>query len=326
MWTPRLGLALLLAFTAAVYAPVMDFPYVYEDWNDIQALTKPFQVSDLWTKPARSLTAVSVAVSNARTPLTARAFHADNVLLHLVNIGLVFALASSAVPQWPALFGAALFALHPLQVESVAYISSRADLVATACVLLALLALERRRWLGVIGASVLAVLGKETAIVVGLLVPLWAWYRGIPIPGWVRVGGLTGASLAVGYLLVRYPVHLDPLLIGSQLQSMTYLVGLAVVPYGLTIDHDWQWSQPMQIAGLLGLVGVPAVVGAWGRHPISVLALWSLAVVAPRLFVPLVEGLHEHHLMMVMPAIALVFAWLMTPKGSYGLSPAPAPA
>jgi hypothetical protein len=58
-------------------------------------------------------------------------FHAMNVFLHLINIVLVFFLfyLFSGQKIWIATVTALLFAIHPLHVESVAWISERKDLL-----------------------------------------------------------------------------------------------------------------------------------------------------------------------------------------------------
>jgi len=68
----------------------------------------------------------------------------DNVLLHTANVILLFALLFRLTKAlWPSAFVAALFAWHPLHVESVAWISERKDLLSTFFGLLTLLAYAR---------------------------------------------------------------------------------------------------------------------------------------------------------------------------------------
>ncbi len=70
--------------------------------------------------------------------------HLVNVLLHAANAVLLFAFLRSATgARWRAAAVAALFAVHPLHVESVAWISERKDVLSTLFLLLALQA-----WLG----------------------------------------------------------------------------------------------------------------------------------------------------------------------------------
>ena len=59
-------------------------------------------------------------------------FHAANLVLHLLNVLLVFGLLRRIVKNpWAALGGTLLFALHPVQVESVAWISELRGLLGS---------------------------------------------------------------------------------------------------------------------------------------------------------------------------------------------------
>ena len=70
--------------------------------------------------------------------------HLTNVLLHALNAGLVFALLQQMTgARWRSLLVAALFAFHPLRVESVAWVSERKDVLSGFFGLLALMAYAR---------------------------------------------------------------------------------------------------------------------------------------------------------------------------------------
>jgi protein O-mannosyl-transferase len=72
------------------------------------------------------------------------AHHLVNVLFHAVNAALLFLLLLRVTAaMWPAAFVAAMFALHPLHVESVAWVSERKDVLSTFFGLLALAAYAR---------------------------------------------------------------------------------------------------------------------------------------------------------------------------------------
>ena len=70
--------------------------------------------------------------------------HLVNILFHALNTALLFALMWRLTAKlWPAAFIAALFAWHPLHVESVAWVAERKDVLSTFWGLLALLAYVR---------------------------------------------------------------------------------------------------------------------------------------------------------------------------------------
>ena len=67
-------------------------------------------------------------------------YHFGNILLHALNGALVYRLLLKLeLPALPALFGAALFVLHPVQVESVAWVSERKNVLSALFFLLSLL-------------------------------------------------------------------------------------------------------------------------------------------------------------------------------------------
>jgi hypothetical protein len=71
--------------------------------------------------------------------LDAAGFHASNVVLHALNVALVFRVLARATGRtWPSALVAALFAAHPLHVEAVAWIAQRKELLSAFFGLLAI--------------------------------------------------------------------------------------------------------------------------------------------------------------------------------------------
>jgi hypothetical protein len=107
------------------------------DWPGI--LSKPV-VSNY-----HPLTVLSLAMNYAMTQLRPISYLATNWVLHLVNTGLVFYFiwVISSHVGWAALFTALVVAIHPMHVESVAWVSERKDLLYTLFYLLALLSYWR---------------------------------------------------------------------------------------------------------------------------------------------------------------------------------------
>jgi tetratricopeptide (TPR) repeat protein len=67
--------------------------------------------------------------------------HFVNLLLHIANTLLLFAVLKKMTGSlWPSAFAAAAFALHPMHVESVAWIAERKDVLSTFFLLLTLIA------------------------------------------------------------------------------------------------------------------------------------------------------------------------------------------
>jgi len=129
----------------------------------------------------------------------AAGYHALNVLLHTVNVLLVFQLAQLVLRRrTAAFFAAALWAVHPVLTESVANIAGRADLLAAMAVLGGLLlyvrAMTGGRWRAMVaGLAAVAAFGmfsKENAVVLLGLMLLWDLASGA---GW-RGGGVRRAA------------------------------------------------------------------------------------------------------------------------------------
>src|SRR5207244_3861678 len=115
-------------------------------------------------------------------------YHVTNLLWHTANVLLLFvALRRLTGRLWPSAAVAALFALHPLHVESVAWVSERKDVLSTFFWMLTLLAYARYverpgngRYLCVFVALVLGLMAKPMLVTlpfVLLLLDYWPLQR-----------------------------------------------------------------------------------------------------------------------------------------------------
>jgi protein O-mannosyl-transferase len=110
--------------------------------------------------------------------------HYMNVLLHALNVVLLFLLLQSATGFcWRSLMVAALFALHPMNVESVAWAAERKNVLSMLFFLLALYAYVwyarrpgLRRYTAVACFFALALLSKPQVITFPLLLLLWDYW------------------------------------------------------------------------------------------------------------------------------------------------------
>ncbi|MCC6766842.1 MAG: tetratricopeptide repeat protein [Deltaproteobacteria bacterium] len=145
-----------------------------------------------------------------------RGFHLTNLLLHLANAAAVYwAVARLHGSRGLATAAALLWSLHPVQVESVAWISERKNLLSTLFFLLAFhmhLGLTDRptsgRYLGLVTLYVAALLSKVNTIV---LPALLLWYE-IVIRRRLRAGDLARALplLACGAVVAWANLHDNP--------------------------------------------------------------------------------------------------------------------
>lgn len=321
--TRRQHLACALALCAALVGEfgghVWRAGFVYEDQRLLDGRSDH-------VKPAGLLRGRGLSGQSWEIIATPRAAHALNLALHatvaLLLAALIAQLSGSAFLAWA---GAAIFALHPLAIEGVAYAASRAELMAAIGVLLACLgAAGRSPWgwpLIPIGA-VLGFAGKESAIVVFGLVPLvlmaqgrlraWMvagalllaaglaggdyWLHGRSLVSWAAIGEYAGSHVGAGEWLLLQGAAAYRLLI------------LSLAPFWLSVDPDLAL---VPLAGrafaLIALAGLAEA--AWRlrrRQPLIAFGLaWSLLALAPRLIVrtPLAP-LNEHQWYLPLMGIA----------------------
>lgn len=127
-------------------------------------------------RPVATLTyLLNYSVLNNRD--NAMGYHIVNWILHSLNATMVFFLVLSIWKRaGPAFFTAALFAAHPLNVESVTNIIGRADLLATLAILVGLFCHRRAMFAGGMGrifwvtalaaVSIVGVFCKETGVLI----------------------------------------------------------------------------------------------------------------------------------------------------------------
>jgi tetratricopeptide (TPR) repeat protein len=140
-------------------------------------------------------------------------FHLTNLLLHLANTLLLFVLMSCLTgATWRSFLVAALFALHPLHVQSVAWVSERKDVLSTFFGLLALLAYlifvrspSIGRYLLVVLGMALSLLAKPMLVTLPFVLllldywPLNRWQRGQR----ARDAKATGLTFSLPWLLLE---------------------------------------------------------------------------------------------------------------------------
>ena len=242
-----------------------------------------------------------------------RAFHATNVVLHTVNVLLLFTLfARMTGSVWRSALVAALFAVHPLHVESVAWVSERKDVLSTALGLCAC-----HLWVGSLrrpgggrraaacalyGASLLAKPMLVSLPLLLLLFDVWplrrseSWRRLVVEKAPLAV--LAGASCLATYLaqasggvvrtLTQYPLAARAA--NAAVSCVGYLVN-AAWPSGLSIFYPYPYA------------GIPAwkAIGA-----ILLLAVITLACVKLRSRAPHLLVGWLWYLVALVPVIGLV--------------------
>jgi len=138
---PQWHLPFILILTAIVYLPTLNAGFV--NWDDPDyiynnsVIKDLSHVTDFFTVPIQGnyhpLTMISLALNYAVSGYDAWSYHLFNLVLHLVNCFLVYRLAlllgrnNSLI----AFVTSLLFGIHPMHVESVAWVSERKDVLYT---------------------------------------------------------------------------------------------------------------------------------------------------------------------------------------------------
>lgn len=306
-------LAGLLLVTAAAYAPGLRGDFQFDDLHTVEfnpsirrlgslaALASPADMAS----GKRVLTDLTFALDYRLAGDDPLLFHATNLAIHLGTVLLVFFFTrrmlglSGAGPPFLALAVTGSFALHPLQTQAVAYLSQRAESLASGLYLASLLLLLRterrgrsRRGLGLYLASfVLFALGLSAKIVVVtlplayLLVPLlatadararWASTRtrvALATPfilygtlaGWLMIAGMNGDH--AGFHVPSLPPGRYFL---TQLHVLPTYLRLLLWPAGQNVDWDFPLSgglaDPVTVGCAVLAVLLAVVLGMLWRH------------------------------------------------------------
>ncbi|HEX6846947.1 MAG TPA: tetratricopeptide repeat protein [Chitinophagaceae bacterium] len=143
---PILGLGIIVILTILAYLPAFRAGFAYDDVLYIQKnpLIRSIDIEKIFSENVMGnyhpITMLIFSIEFQLFGLDPTGYHIVNLLLHLVNILLVFyfiLLLSDKL--WVALVAALLFGIHPLHVESVVWISELKDLLYTSFFLGALI-------------------------------------------------------------------------------------------------------------------------------------------------------------------------------------------
>jgi tetratricopeptide (TPR) repeat protein len=222
--------ALIVAAAAfAVYAPTLAFSLVWDDPMLVDLVSSTYRTSGLAGLLAaeftlipgeslgyyRPLVLLSLWIDSLAAPHFAAIYHFTNVLAHATTSVLVFYLLTLRVgPGAPALLSALLFALHPVHVESVAFVSARTDLLASLFAVVSAIAWQRGRSLAgscrwwILGGAAFgaAALAKEVAFALPGVLLAWDFLESLRGDakklgwwernrGWIISWGLAAAAV-----------------------------------------------------------------------------------------------------------------------------------
>ncbi|MBI4916543.1 MAG: tetratricopeptide repeat protein [Acidobacteria bacterium] len=332
-WLRRAGLpaGLLVALTFAAYVPALRAGFVWDD--DVYVTANPHHedpagLRNIWLEPRAILAAYPGRGIDALIPLTFTTLWVEHRLwgveplgYHAVNVGLH---ALAAVLLWSLLrrlrapgawLAAAMFAVHPVMVESVAWVAELKNVQSGVLALLCLLAVLRfappeggeggtggRRRRTLVLALLLfaaALLSKSAVVALPVVVALVIWWK----RGRLRTGDLAvvapmlamAAAMGLLTLLAERPLGavggtpaaslVERALVAGR--ALWFYVGKLLWPVGLSsiyprweVDATVAWQVLYPMAAVAAIAALWLLRGRWGRGPLAA-ALCFAALVAP---------------------------------------------
>ena len=328
-----------------IYWPALHGRFVFDD------LSLPFskvirnEPLTAWISGSRPVLMFSYWVNYRFWGIAPFSYHFVNLAIHFVNAGLVFLVLFQLLTGagWlreragaASIAGALIFALHPLQTESVSYVAGRSESLASLFLLLAYVAFLYRRNVSISWWEALLVLApfgmavgtKENAVsLAGILVLTdLFWPTPFSIQGIKRnwrlyclmAPGVMAAAFGVfrvlassqtaGFSLVTYKWYQYAF---TEARALFSYVGLTIFPLGQSIDQDYAPSHSIMEHGaifyMILLAGAVAAAVVWRRrYPLCCFGLLMFLVgLAPTSsIVPLDDALVERR--MYLPLLGLI--------------------
>ena len=323
MWA---AIIMLIVATTLAYFPVMDAEFIDLD-DDVYVTDNPWIQQGLsWPSISWAVTSFREGVWNPMTwisfmldyqlfGLNPAGFHLTNLVLHVGSVVLLLGvLCRMTGAFWPSLMVAALFALHPLNVESVAWVTERKNVLSTLFWMLGLWAyleyLRKPVWqhyVGILGFLILGLMSKQMLVTLPcalLLLDYWPLRRlgdgwracreQLPrlviekLPLFAAVAGAGLLTLVAASADDALP-GLERLSLGARLANapLAYTLYLKkmVWPTDLAIfyPHPGETMSPLAVAGAM-LVLAAISLGVWWRRQSRYLVvgwLWYLGTLVP---------------------------------------------
>jgi len=275
--------AALVLVTVVLYAPVRTHEFLNYDDNEYVTEHPHVPHGLTWAGVRWALTGVHQATWHPLTSLShlvdvelfgldAGAHLLENVVLHALATAVLFlVLAAMTGARWPSAWVAAVFAWHPLHVESVAWVSERKDVLSGLCWMLTLAAhlrFARRptwgRWAAVVAVFAAGLLAKPMLVTLPFVLLLLDWWP---------LGRLRDRATAIALVREKVPLFalaavVSVLTVAAQRSAgalaatlastpLAYRLGNAAISY---VTYLWKTVWP---TGLAVFYPAPAHLSAW---------------------------------------------------------------
>jgi tetratricopeptide (TPR) repeat protein len=335
-----LGISLVLFLTTLlVYTPVYSFGFV--NFDDPEYVTNNPHVRKgltmdgiIWAGTSTEganwfpVTRLSHLLDVEIFDLQAGGHHFTNAFVHSLATVFLFAFLFAATSAaWPSAFVALLFAVHPLHVESVAWIAERKDVLSAFFWFLALWSYARRRYWLTLLAFCLGLMSKPMVVTLPLVLFLLdIWPLRQPLRSAMRVKipmlVLSAAGATAAYLVQRSggavrEVAQIPLGLRVENAVVSYAAYIVDMfwPARLAVFYPYPHHLPVwQIAlSALLLLGISVVVLREGRSRpyLAVGWLWFLGTLVPVIGLIQVgaQARADRYTYLPMVGLSIMLAW-----------------
>ncbi len=352
VWYAGLGCLSIIVVSLFLYSPALRGPFIYDD--EVLPISDP----RMWDAPFHSW------ISGVRPTLMftywlnhqgagTSSYHLLNILIHIINTGLIYLAATKLLDLLSikqkdkllfALLPAAVFLVHPLQTESVAYIAGRSESLAAMFFLAAFVVYLFRpaegvgwgRSAAILLLFALGVTSKENAAVLPAVLLLTEWFQNdgrfreaiktnwrlyvpmafVALGALAFVGRVLATSGSAGFHLNALPWYQY---FFTEWRAIFGYLGLFVWPLGQSIDHDFPISHsPLEHGAIIALILLLGVMAAAllfrRRYPLSAFSvfLFFLLLAPTSTVIPIADPFVERRMYLAalpLCLIAVEFLW-----------------
>src|SRR5207247_600024 len=353
----------LFAGTLTAYWNSFNDPVVFDDLDTIQRNTQVRFGEFGWNLISpRSVLYKTFTFNYLLTGQEVWSYHLVNFILHFLNGLLIFVIANRLFrklepsPGAPALglsrrplpegegrsrmyagLAAAFFLIHPVQTESVTYVSSRSELLSTFFYLIGFLTFvlwpkDRAGFycsLAVGTAYFFGLGSKEPVVTLPAAIFLYdylflshAEFRPVFSRWRFYLVYLAGTSAAIVYVLTKLKSTVGGMsswqYFLTETRVLVRYIQLIFFPVGLNLDYDFKLSSKVfepAVLGSIALLVTLVLLGWWIRRKEPVFAFsifWFFLTLSPTSsVVPIIDVIFEHRLYLPLVGVAFSFPFLV---------------
>jgi len=354
-WTTPLAAAIIILAAIAAYENSFGNPFLFDDDPTIlknPTIRRLWPIWDVFCPPkngetvtGRPLLNFTMAVNYAISGEEPWSYHAVNLVIHILAALALFAilrrtfLLPAMRDRWgahamPLAFVIALlWAVHPMQTESVTYVVQRAESLVGLLYLLTLYCFLRGTssprpaawWAATVAVCTLGMASKEVMVSAPLIVLLYdrafvaGSFREVLRGRWALYAAMACTWILLAWLVLTtgnrggsagFGVAISPwAYLGTQFGAILRYLRLSIWPHPLVFDYGtpivrgfWEIAP---CGALVCLLGLATVVALWRWPKVGFLGAWFFAILAPTSsIVPVVtQTIAEHRMYLPLAAV-----------------------